>query len=69
MQPSVVVAPNQQSPQNVETPDVSNFSQTPGSPDSDSIIATLERLGGLRDKGYISEEEFSAKKSELLNRL
>lgn len=36
---------------------------------SDSIIATLERLGGLREKGYVSEEEFAAKKAELLSRL
>lgn len=44
---------------------------TSGSPasNSDSIIETLERLGGLRDKGYVSEEEFAAKKSELLSRL
>ncbi|KAA5540460.1 SHOCT domain-containing protein [Roseiconus nitratireducens] len=35
----------------------------------EDVIATLERLGGLRDKGYISEEEFAAKKSELLSRL
>ena len=43
--------------------------QQSGPSNSDSIIATLERLGGLRDKGYVSEEEFAAKKAELLSRL
>lgn len=37
--------------------------------DSSSIIETLERLGGLRDKGYVTEEEFATKKAELLSRL
>ncbi|MCO8124461.1 SHOCT domain-containing protein [Stieleria sp. TO1_6] len=35
----------------------------------EDIIATLERLGSLKDKGYITEEEFASKKSELLGRL
>jgi len=43
--------------------------QTPSLPDSDGIIEILERLGGLRDKGYVTEEEFASKKAELLNRL
>lgn len=33
------------------------------------ILATLEKLGGLRDQGYLSDEEFNAKKAELLSRL
>jgi hypothetical protein len=33
------------------------------------VFATLERLGGLRDKGIISEQEFQTKKAELLARL
>lgn len=36
---------------------------------SDDIFAKLERLAGLRDKGILSEEEFAAKKTELLARL
>lgn len=35
----------------------------------DDIFAKLERLAALRDKGILSEEEFSAKKAELLSRL
>jgi hypothetical protein len=33
------------------------------------IFSSIERLAGLRDQGFISEEEFSAKKTELLKRL
>jgi hypothetical protein len=33
------------------------------------IMATIERLAGLRDKGVLSEDEFAAKKRELLGRL
>jgi len=33
------------------------------------VFGSIERLAGLRDKGMISEEEFSAKKTELLKRL
>lgn len=37
--------------------------------DEHAILATLEKLGGLHDKGYLSDEEFQAKKAELLSRL
>jgi hypothetical protein len=33
------------------------------------LFASLERLAGLRDKGIISEQEFAAKKADLLARL
>jgi hypothetical protein len=36
---------------------------------SGDLLATLERLGALRDKGIVSEQEFQAKKAELLSRL
>lgn len=35
----------------------------------DDIISKIERLAGLRSKGIISDEEFAAKKTELLERL
>jgi hypothetical protein len=35
----------------------------------DDIFASIERLAGLRDKGIISEQEFAAKKADLLARL
>jgi hypothetical protein len=36
---------------------------------ADEIIALLEKLGALRDAGILTDEEFSAKKQELLARL
>ena len=35
----------------------------------DDILATLEKLGELKAKGILTEEEFSAKKAELLKKL
>jgi len=35
----------------------------------EDVLATIERLGGLLDKGYITQDEFAAKKADLLNRL
>ncbi len=41
-----------------------------GSPaSSDDIFAKIERLADLRDKGIITEQEFDAKKTDLLSRL
>lgn len=37
--------------------------------DIDWVYAQIERLGELRDKGLLSEEEFGAKKTELLRRI
>ncbi len=54
----------QTQPQRTEVPQ-----QQPSSSNSDDVIALLERLGHLMEKGYISEEEFASKKSELLSRL
>ncbi|MEM8627865.1 MAG: SHOCT domain-containing protein [Pseudomonadota bacterium] len=39
------------------------------SSETDDIIATIERLAGLRDKEIISADEFESKKQELLSRL
>lgn len=38
-------------------------------PSADDIMSQLERLGKLRDAGVVSEEEFAAKKAEMLARL
>ncbi|MDE2371963.1 MAG: SPFH domain-containing protein [Burkholderiales bacterium] len=35
----------------------------------DEIMATIEKLGDLRAKGILTEEEFAAKKAELLKKL
>lgn len=36
---------------------------------SDEIFALLEKLGGLFEAGVLTQDEFNAKKSELLNRI
>ena len=66
-------APFQSQPQQWQPP-AQNFSQPqqPGlaNPQShDEILATIERLSGLHQKGILSEEEFLRKKADLLNRL
>jgi membrane protease subunit (stomatin/prohibitin family) len=35
----------------------------------DDVMATLEKLGDLKTKGILTEEEFAAKKAELLKKL
>jgi hypothetical protein len=40
-----------------------------GSQSHDEILTALERLGQLREKGILSDEEFTSKKAELLARL
>jgi hypothetical protein len=35
----------------------------------EDVLATIEKLADLRDKGILSDEEFAAKKAELLSRL
>ncbi len=35
----------------------------------DELAATLERLGGLRDKGLITDDEYEAKKRDILERM
>ena len=36
---------------------------------ADEVVALLEKLHGLKEKGILSEEEFASKKAELLGRL
>ena len=42
---------------------------TGASDDSAAIVAAIESLAGLHQRGILSDEEFSAKKAELLSRL
>lgn len=37
--------------------------------DADAVLAALERLGDLHQRGILTDEEFAAKKAELLSRL
>ena len=41
----------------------------PSGDQSDDIFVKIERLAALREKGILTEEEFAAKKAELLGRL
>jgi hypothetical protein len=63
-------------PQQSFTPQQNFTPQQSGAPSGGSssasaadIIAAIERLGQLREKGILSEDEFQAKKAELLARL
>lgn len=47
----------------------SNSSTSPDVSNGNNVFDSLERLGALRDKGYISDQEFNTKKAELLSRL
>tara|TARA_B100001971_G_C18268000_1_gene596019 strand:+ start:16450 stop:17469 length:1020 start_codon:yes stop_codon:yes gene_type:complete len=38
-------------------------------PSEDDVLATIEKLHGMKEKGILSEEEFNAKKAELLKKL
>ncbi|GAA3968266.1 SHOCT domain-containing protein [Allohahella marinimesophila] len=70
---------NNQSTQNnqlEQTPQQNTNQPQPFSQQSDSsslaesdVFAAIEKLAGLKDKGYISEDEYSTKKTELLKRL
>ena len=48
---------------------VSGASGNTASGDSSAIIAAIESLAGLHQRGILSDEEFSTKKAELLGRL
>ncbi|KAB2921380.1 MAG: SHOCT domain-containing protein, partial [Dechloromonas sp.] len=40
-----------------------------GTVSADEVVATLEKLHGLVEKGILSQAEFDAKKAELLKKL
>ncbi|MBJ7290162.1 SHOCT domain-containing protein [Williamsia sp.] len=44
-------------------------SSTGGTSDSEDILATIESLAGLHQRGILTDDEFTAKKAELLARL
>jgi Short C-terminal domain len=67
-QPAYTPPPPQSSGYNNGGFNNSGFNNSSSEPQGD-VFATLERLGGLRDKGIISEQEFQTKKAELLSRL
>jgi hypothetical protein len=60
---------DQSGPARAPIPQPSDQSITETPKASGDIFSSIERLAGLRDKGFISAEEFFAKKTELLRRL
>lgn len=48
---------------------VSKQIEAPEAKPIDEVIMKIEKLGELKEKGYLSEEEFQAQKSKLLNGL
>jgi hypothetical protein len=65
----------------LQAPDTTNFAAPPAPASqapqpsqaprqgSSEVMSLLEKLGHLRDSGVLTDEEFSTKKTELLNRL
>jgi len=62
---SAPTAPTAPAP-DLHAPGAPTQAPTPGGHD---LFAAIEKLAALHDKGILSEEEFSAKKAELLSRL
>jgi hypothetical protein len=53
----------------VAQPSVQSALPSSGRTSPDEIFAQIERLGELRDKGFITGEDFDQKKADLLSRL
>lgn len=64
-QPPRPVSPAPSAPQNFE----STRQSAPARAGDQDVFATIERLADLRAKGILGEDEFQAKKAELLSRL
>ncbi|MFZ0570985.1 MAG: SHOCT domain-containing protein [Rhodomicrobium sp.] len=62
-------APEASAMPEVKTAPSAAASSKPAGGDTSSILALIEQLGGLKEKGLLTEEEFAAKKAELLKRL
>jgi len=67
--PSPALEPASEPPEPNPAPRAS--ATVPSAPDrsSDDVLATLERLAELHRKGVLTDQEFTAKKAELLGRL
>jgi hypothetical protein len=82
--PAAAPAPQHQSPQHQSPQHQSQYQSSPApqfappaqssappqaSGDPSAIVAAIESLAGLHERGILSNEEFAAKKAELLGRL
>jgi hypothetical protein len=66
--PGATDTPPRRTGQYVDPPVLSPSAAT-APPGGEDIFAAIERLAGLKQKGILSEEEFTAKKAELLARI
>ena len=68
-----IVSPGQQQPasfqQPLQEPAPHPAPSEPARPSSAEILAAIERLGQLHQRGILSDDEFRSKKTELLSRL
>jgi hypothetical protein len=56
-------------PTHNQSADASSYQAAPSSEAESDIFAKIERLAALRQKGVLSDDEFNAKKAELLARI
>ncbi len=64
-----VLAQNLQAGLNSGAHGAAAAAQTPAAIKPDDVMATLEKLGELKAKGILTQDEFDAKKAELLKKL
>jgi Short C-terminal domain len=67
--PSPAPLPQPSQPSQPFAPSFTGSAGGSGGEAGGDVLAMLERLGSLRDKGILSEQEFQSKKAELLARL
>jgi hypothetical protein len=64
-----LVSPARTTPPAPEPAAVPPERAAPARTDADAVLVALERLGDLHQRGVLTDEEFAAKKAELLSRL
>ena len=63
---SAVSRHNQRKQEESQPDDQSGYYEQVPQDDTDAQMAELEKLGELKDKGILTEEEFAAKKKQIL---
>jgi hypothetical protein len=64
-----VAAPSGLANKAAPSPAVVAAAAAPAGIKADDVMSTLERLGEMKTKGILTQEEFDAKKAELLKKL
>ncbi|WP_372715891.1 SHOCT domain-containing protein [Novipirellula sp.] len=67
--PAAAPPANETAPNPMAAPAPSDSGNRQDASGNEGILGTLERLGALKEKGYISDQEFEEKKRDLLSRL